>query len=78
MTRVTQRAMPPRANRFGVIAMYPAAATLREILSLSGLYPMASWTSTTAGNGPRPSGMFSSASIGPSGALMVMVPTRSI
>jgi hypothetical protein len=36
MTRVTQRAMPPRANMFGVMAMYPAAATLREILSLSG------------------------------------------
>ena len=26
MTRATQRAMPPRANMFGVMAMYPAAA----------------------------------------------------
>ena len=27
---------PPRANMFGVMAMYPAAATRREIRSLSG------------------------------------------
>ena len=35
-TRVMQRAPAAAANMFGVIAMYPAAATRREIRSLSG------------------------------------------
>jgi UPF0716 protein FxsA len=69
------RALPPREYRFGVMATNPALAIRADVDSLSGPYPIASWTTTTPGRGPSPSGTLSSASIGPPGVSTLTVVT---
>ena len=51
-----QRSAPPAVNRFGATARYPAAASRSACWRVSSLSPNTSWTTTTPGHGPFPTG----------------------